>query len=83
MGRYKETFAYDGYSDEELAVELRSALARLDLLNNGDALRLRDNADLAILNQLSKKKRASLRLETMEAVAGLREETRRRGTLPQ
>lgn len=81
MGRYKTSFAYDHSTDEELAVELRAALSRLDLLNNGDALRLRGNEEVATLNQLSKKKRAALRLSLMEAVAGMREEMRRRGMI--
>ena len=81
MGRYRTSFAYDQCSNEQLEVELRTALARLDHLSNGNALRLRHNEEVANLNQLSKQKRAALRIEIMKAIAGLREEMRRRGMI--
>ena len=82
MGKYRRSFAYDRYSDEDLSIALRDALVRLDLLNNGDALRLRHNEQVTSLNQLSKMKRKALSLATMESIAGIREEMRRRGVLP-
>lgn len=81
MGRYRTSFAYDHCSDEELDAELHAALARLDFLTNGDSLRLRHTEEVANLNQLSKQKRAALRLTIMKAIAGMREEMRRRGTI--
>jgi len=81
VGRYKTSFAYDRHTDEELGIAFREALERLDFLSNGDALRLRSNEQVANLNQLSKSKRAALRLATMESVARMREEMRRRGLI--
>lgn len=81
MGKYRTSFAYERRTDAELEREFRAALAQLDLLSNGDALRLRDNQQVASLNQLSKKKRAALRRASLEAIAGMREEMRRRGVI--
>jgi hypothetical protein len=81
VGRYRTSFAYDHCTDEELDIGLRAALARLDVLTNGDTLRLRQNEQVASLNQLGEKRRASLRLATMEAIAQMREEKRRRGVI--
>ena len=48
MGRYRTSFAYDHTTDEQLESEFRAALAQLDLLTNGDALRLRHSARVLV-----------------------------------